>query len=160
MFTPIAPEVAETIKAEGVIRFLVYRGWEFSAGHDLFTTVPHKVVYARKNDWDNYTRVFNCVFTLDKHSFILENISARSSVPLSKPAEYLFLEMTVEAAERLARLVEKEKLIITTSFSTFSEIASERNFIIKKNRNDFGNLFKAMKMLEYKKGTHKNEKSS
>lgn len=163
MFTPIAPEIVETMKTHGIIRFFVFKGWEFIAAHGSFTTIPHKIVYMKKIEKadTDYTEIFNCTLTLDKYAFILENISAASPIPLSKAAEYMFLEMTVEAAEDLAKLSKKERLMITTNLSTFSEIASEHNFIIEKNRDDFGNVLKAMKILEYKgKGVYKNEESN
>jgi len=158
MFTPIASNMVEMIKAQGEIKFFVFEGWEFIAMHEIFTTIPHKIVYLERYKYDanSHYRIFDCKLTLSKYYCIIEEITVAlrgvtlpalipNSKLLSKPSEYMFLEMTLEAAENLAKLNKKERLVITSNLSTFSEIASESNFIVKKPK--FSNYFRATKIL-------------
>jgi len=162
MFTPIDPNITEMIETQGEIKFFVFESWEFTAAHELFTTVPHKVVYVKgfKYDGGSHHRIFDCKLTLEKHSFIVEDIihptkdlSLPRSIPnpslLTKASEYMFLEMTIKAAEKMAKLSDKERIIITSGLSTFSELASEAGFVIRKPK--FSNYFKAAKLLKYEK---------
>jgi len=160
MFTPIDPDIVKIIKAQGTIKLFVFDGWEFIAAHEMFTSTPHKIVYAKlpKHNGGHY-RIFDCKLTLEKHSFILENIihplkdrSIPKIIPtsevLTKASEYMFIEMTLKEIERMAKLSKKERIIITSGLTTFSEVASELGFALRKP--NFSNYFKATKITNYK----------
>lgn len=156
MFTPIDPEVVRLMKKGGLIKFFVFDGWDFVAMHNLFTTVPHKIVYVKRGEWDNHQRIFDCSMTLSRISLVLEKIAMFNIVPMSKATEYMFLEMTLEGAEKMARLSDKTRLVVSSKLTTFAEVASEQNFMVRQSK--FEEYFRATKKLEYeKKGTHGNE---
>jgi len=147
MFTPLQPQVIESVKSEGSISFFVFHGWEFIAVHGTFTTVPHKVVYVKKGTGDNHIRLSDCKLSLEKHDLIIEDLEPLW-YPMSKPMSYMFLEMIVDEAENMANYSGKSRLSISSTIPQFSEIASERGFTIGKRT--FTNCFKAQKMIERK----------
>jgi len=163
MFTPIKSEIAEMVKKRGEIKLFVHSGWEFVAAHEVFTTIPHKIMYVEnyRCDSSKYYKVFDCKLTLNRHSFILEEIAIAqrtftlpgllpTSDPLPKASEHMFLEMAVKMAEYMAILSKKDRIVITSNLPTFSEIVSELGFNIRKPK--FSNCFKAMKSFtQYRK---------
>jgi len=160
MFVPIKPEIAKMVKSKGVIKFFVFGGWEFIAVRKTFAITPHKIMYVEryKPNSNRYYRVFDCRLTLNRHSLIVEEIAMAQKEgfelpglipahkPLPKASEDLFLKMTVKAAENMAELCKKERIVITSNLSTFTETASELGFSIKKTK--FSERFKAMKTLQ------------
>lgn len=163
MFTPLEPRIIETIRSTGYIKFFVMREWDFIAMHTAFTSVPHKIVYVKKGSWDNQRLLFDCIMSVNDYSFVVENIAIARNMPMSRAVEYMFLEMTIEAAENLAKIGKifnnTRRLALTSNLPTFSEITSERNFTIRKRESS--DYYRATKIFEYEKeGMLKNEKSN
>jgi hypothetical protein len=158
MFIPIEPEIARIVREEGEIKFFVLDGWEFIAASELFTTVPHKVTYFKNFEYSSnkHYHIFNCRLSLEKYSLIVENIEYVTinlrlpeivkSSKISKALEHMFMEMTLEAAVGMAKLAKKERLIVTSELTTFSEIASEAGFALRKP--PLSRYYKAMKLLK------------
>lgn len=162
MFTPIAPEIAKRMKREGYMKFFVLKDWDFVALHELFISVPHKIVYVKREHPDSHRLLFNCTLSVKSYSFVVDNITLAREMPMSRAVEYLFLEMTFEAAEGLAEvgatLNKRRRLVLSSELPTFSEIASERNFKIR--RTECTDYYRAIKIFEpEKEGIHKNEKN-
>lgn len=163
MFTPLNPGIIQGIRSGGFIKFFVMREWDFIAMHTAFTSVPHKIVYVKKGSWDHQRLLFDCIISVNDYSFVVENITIARDVPMSRAVEYMFLEMTIEAAENLAKsgkvFNNRRRLALTSNLPTFSEITSERNFAIRKRESS--DYYRAVKTFEYEKeGMLKNEKSN
>jgi hypothetical protein len=156
MFVPLPHDKMQDMKENGMMKFFVYQGWEFVAASAMFTTIPHKVAYVRKGQHygdisDNYLWVFDCKFTLDKHSLMIEELIPHTdeTLRLSKAMEYTFLSLTVEEAEKMAILSRKPRLYIASPISTFSEIVSEAGFSVKQIK--FTNSYKAQKIIDIRR---------
>lgn len=156
MFVPLPHDKIQKMRESGVIKFFVYQGWEFIAASAIFTTIPHKIAYVKrgqhfKDPSDNYLWVFDCKFSLDKHSLMIEDLIPRTDefLKLNKAMEYMFLTLTVEEAENMAILSEKPRLYIASPISTFSEIASEKGFSVKQIK--YTNSYKAQKIIDIRR---------
>jgi hypothetical protein len=149
MFTPLNPEYIEATKKKGIINFFVFDGWEYIAAHSVFTTVPHKIVYSSKDRIGHYIDIFDCKLTLEKYRLLVENIEKRKDIDISKPAEYMFLGMAVDAVGTLAEFSRKMHIVITSKIPMFPEIASEMGYNIEKNR--FSSYFSAKKTIVLKR---------
>jgi len=142
VFTPLSKNTAETVRRNGKIDFIISPGW---SGRESCMSVPHSIIYS-KNDSPMHSSVylFYCNIISGKTTAV-NNVEATRNI-LARPMAYLFLEMSVDAMEDLAKKNKSNRLIISATVPGFAEIVFDRNFHVEWQED--GNLFKATKKLE------------
>jgi len=157
MFTPIKPNIVQTIARGGKIEFKPFLGWEKQSITRLyFMGIPHAIMYHVENDEFGTLRWFDCRFSVLNRTIIVDDIviSPTSSLKtknknVEKPLIHMALELVVDAAINYALIYEKSKVVISSELPGFADVLLERNFIIKtKDLFDNANTTKRFRGLK------------
>jgi len=159
MFTPINPNIVETVARGGKIEFKPFNGWEKQSIKKLyFMGIPHAIMYHVENDEFGTLRWFDCKFSVLDRTVIVDDIIISSTSTLKarnenveKSLVHMALELVVDATISYALIYEKGKVVISSALPGFADVLLEKNFIIK-TKDLFDNLnttrrFRGLKTL-------------
>lgn len=143
MFTPLSKPATDSLKNGGNINFIISPGWD---GRETCMNAPYSIIYSRK-DTSIHSSIYLYYCSIMTGRTITVNNIMNSMTTLAKPMSYVFLEMTIDAIEKLANEDMSHKLIITASkVQGFDEIAFDKGFEIERSEAVKG-LYKATKNL-------------
>lgn len=143
MFTPLNKDAADTLKNSGNIDFIISPGWD---GRETCMKAPYSVIYSRKDtSIHSSIYLYYCSVMLGR-TVAVDNIT-NTMTTLAKPMAYVFLEMTIDAIEKLANENMSHRLVITASkVQSFDEVAFDKGFEIERSETVEG-FYKATKRL-------------
>jgi hypothetical protein len=143
VFTPLSNSAAYLLKNSGNIEFIISPGWD---GRETCMEAPYSIIYSR-DDTSIHSSIYlyHCSIMTGR-TLAVDNIT-NTMTTLAKPLSYVFLEMTIDAIEKLANGNMSHKLIITASkVQSFDEVAFDKGFDIERSEAVEG-LYKAIKHL-------------
>jgi len=125
----------------GEIQFRVWPQFATSIIPAQFTQVPYKIVYSN-GDLDPL-HIFNCSLNVLGTLISVVDITPVIRDDLSKADVRYLLGRTIEAAENLAKSLDKVKVVVSTNIEAIVDVFVERDYVHARRHRILG--FKGVK---------------